>query len=106
MVTIINYNSGEIELKSDQGPQIRLDHQQANRLVLAARMRNVEPFIEKLAELIGEATLVKEISAQLHAAEGSDRWNLKEKFARLHTIVPGIEIENPDGIFETVTFSN
>ncbi len=102
MVRIINYNSGELEITDGAGASVRLGHKQAHRLVLAARMHNVEPFLEKLDTLIPSETLVQQITALLQGADGSERWNLKEKFARLHTLAPGYEVQDPDGIMETV----
>ncbi len=102
MLKITNYNSGELEISDQAGRCIRLNQDQSNRLILAARMHNVEPFIQKLPQLVPDIHLATEIKSLLINVDGSDRWNLKEKFARLHTVVAGHPIENPESIQETV----
>lgn len=102
MLSLINYNSGELEISDDAGNSVRLSHQEANRLVMAARMHAVEPFIEKLPQLIPNDTLVQLIMQLIQTAQGSERWNLKERFARLNTVTPGITVVNPNEVSETV----
>lgn len=105
MVSITNYNSGELEIAADGAAAIHLSRDQANRLILAARMHAVEPFLQKLSTLIPDEGLVSTLTKILGSAEGSERWNLKEKFARLHTVAPGYTAENPQQVLETVQLS-
>lgn len=103
MVTITNYDSGEL-LISDQTVSLRLDREPANRLVMAARMHTVAEFLEKLPGLLSEEKLLQQIQMAFEGKSSSERWNLKEKFARLRTAVKGYGSKNPDQVVETMTF--
>ncbi len=101
-MTITNFDSGEIELASGTGPSMRLDREHANRLVMAARMHSVAEFLEKLPALISDEALQAEIAGSFEGKTSSQRWALKEKFARLRTAVKGYESPSPESVVETV----
>jgi len=104
-MTITNFESGEVEIASDQGVKLRLAREAANRLIMMARMHTVAEFLEKLPSFIGDPKLLEEIQKAFRvAASSSDQWNLKEKFARLVTLTKGYESKNPTGILETISF--
>lgn len=102
MVQMTNYNSGELEIAAGDAQRVRLDKSQANRLILAARMHGVDSFLQKLPQLIPDPALAATLSTLLQEAQGTERWNLKEKFARLQTIAPDYQSDSPDAITETV----
>lgn len=104
MVTLTNYSSGELVISDETGRSLRLSRDQANRLIMTARMRTTEDLIEKLPSLMTDETLVKKILGIFEGKNSSERWFLKEKFARLTTLIKGYEPENPGEILETVTF--
>jgi hypothetical protein len=101
-MTITNYESGEIEISNEQGLICRLDRDQANRLVMAARMHSVAEFLEQLPTLLVDEPLRKEISKFFEEKTSSQRWTLKEKFARLRTAVKGYEAKAPEQVVETI----
>jgi len=88
VITITNFGSGEIEISDDEGHSIKLDRESGNRLVMVGRMHTVAEFVEKLPALITEPALLKALlQAFQKASTSTDKWNLKEKFARLQTLV-------------------
>ena len=67
---------------------------------MTARMHTVAEFIEKLPTLISDEALLKKILITFDGKTSSDRWNLKEKFARLQTLTKGYVPKNPGEIVE------
>lgn len=102
MVTLTSYNSGAVLIADEANAQVHLPQAAANRLIMTARMKTVEAFVEKLPTLIPHEELTQTIRDLIETAQGSERWNLKEKFARLPTIVAGHPIEQPDAIKEVI----
>jgi len=102
MLRIINYNSGDLELVTD-GATVRIEREAANRFVMAARMHTIESFLTKLPKLIANKEIVALIIDLIETADGSARWNVKETFARLHTVVPGHAPERPDEVCEEIS---
>ena len=85
-LTLTNYHSGELCLSSDS-TNLRLSRGEATRLIMLARMHGVVDFLEKLPKLVPQADLLKEILSSFETAKTStEKWNLKEKFARLQTL--------------------
>lgn len=95
MVTLTNYGSGEMLIADDAGVSLRLSQDQANRLIMTARMHTVAEFLEKLPELLAAPGLLKAVQATFDGKSSSERWMLKEKFARLQTLVRGYRPKNP-----------
>lgn len=87
MVTLTCYNSGAVTISDGEDRQVHLGHEAANRLIMAARMKSVDGFVEKLPALISDTAIARAISETIQRAEGSDRWNLKEKLARFHDLI-------------------
>lgn len=105
MITLINYSSGEVEIKDDEGHSLRLHREASNRLIMTGRMHTIVEFVEKIPTLITNEPLLKQIiSAFEKTTTSSERWNLKEKFARLTTLTKGYDPKNPDEVFEKVSF--
>lgn len=103
MVTITNYGSGEVQIEDDQGHRLRLDRETGNRLVMTGRMHTVAEFVEKLPSFVTEPDLLASILAYFEkAANASEKWNLKEKFARLGTLTKGYEPKNPLEVVEEI----
>lgn len=102
MVLITNHESGEIVLTNDAGHSLRLVYEVANRLVMMARMHTVVEFRQKLPGLISDESLLNEIKTAFEGRTSSERWNVKEKFARLQTVVKGHEIKNSNRVVEEV----
>lgn len=102
MITITNYNSGEVLVSEEGGPSVRLSRDASNRLIMMGRMHTVDEFIEKLSSLIPDETLVASIRKAFEGKTSTERWNHKEKFARLQTLSKGFEPKNPDQVWETV----
>ena len=103
MITITNFGSGEVQISDGEGHSIKLDREAGNRLVMVGRMQTVAEFIEKLPTLISDDNLLKGILSAFEGKNSSERWNLKEKFARLDTLAKGYEPKNPDQVVEVVT---
>ncbi len=107
MITITNFGSGEVQIADDQGHSLKLDRDAGNRLVMAGRMHTVAEFVEKLPTLITDKDLLQGILQSFQIAPtSSDRWNLKEKFARLTTLAKGYEAKNPSEVIEFVRVGN
>lgn len=105
-MTITNFGSGEIQIDDREGHTLKLDREASNRLVMMGRMHTVAEFVEKLPTLISEGTLLKSLLECFDkAGTSTEKWNLKEKFARLTTLAKGYEPKNSSEIVETVTFS-
>jgi hypothetical protein len=103
-MTIANFGSGEVEVSDDRGHRVRLDREAANRLVMAGRMHTVAEFVEKLHVLLPSPEIAAHLRETFEKAPTStDRWNLKEKFARLRTLAKGYESSNPGEVVETVS---
>lgn len=84
-----NYSSGELEILDQAGHALRLDREASNRLIMMARMHTVAEFVEKLPQLIHEEFLQKKLLELFEKGTKTQRWNLKEKFARLNTLTKG-----------------
>lgn len=102
-VTLTNYASGELLISSTDGPSLRLDREAANRLIMHARMHTVAEFIEGLSQLIEHPEIVRSLGKAFDGAQNpSDRWNLKEKIARLHTLARGYPSGDPGAVIERI----
>lgn len=102
MLTLTCYNSGALTISDGTHETVHLSHQAANRFIMAARMKGIEDFVHKLPSLIDQQGIVHSLTGLLHEAQGTQRWNLKEKIARLHTVVPGYPVAEPEQIKEVV----
>jgi hypothetical protein len=102
MITLTNFGSGELWVVDDGGVSLRLSHDQANRLIMTARMHTVVDFIERLPALVTDEKLLEKILTTFEGKTSSERWNLKEKFARLGTLAKGYVPKNPVEIVEIV----
>ena len=101
-----NFGSGEIDIADDQGHSLRLDREAANRLVMAGRMHTVAEFVEKIPTLIPDSSLSRSILDVFEKARtSSEKWSLKEKFARLTTLAKGYEPKEPSAILEKVVMN-
>ena len=87
MITLTNYSSGELLIANGAGPAVRLSRESAHRLILHARMHSVDEFLAALPRLIADTEVVNQLQTLFASLQGrSDRWNFKEKFARLQTL--------------------
>ncbi len=104
-IRISNFISGELLIEGENGASVRLNRDQAHRLILAARMQPVPRFLEKLSLLIPDDTLARAIQTRFEVSTASSEcWGLKEKLARLQTLSRDYEPNDPDGLVETVLF--
>jgi hypothetical protein len=104
MITLTNYNSGRLVISFNDGESLQLTRDQANRLIMAARMHSVDDFIVKLPTLMSSQDLATSISAEFNDKTSTERWTLKEKFARLGTIIKGFELKEPESVVEEISF--
>jgi hypothetical protein len=103
-MTIANFGSGEVEITDAGGHRVRLDREAANRLVMAGRMHTVAEFVEKLPVLLPSPEIAAVLREAFEKAPTStDKWNLKEKFARLRTLAKGYQPADPGEVVETVS---
>lgn len=103
-MTITNFGSGELVIQAADGRSARLTRDEANRLILLARMHTVAEFVEKLPAFIADRNLLEGVMQSFQkAASSTEKWNLKEKFARLTTLAKGYEPKSPSEVLETVT---
>ena len=102
MLILTNFDSGELEIADTAGPRLRLTQDQAHRLVMAARMHTIDAFVAKLPNLIADAALVEKITRLFSQTQGSEQWNLKERFARLRTVSRDYRSPQPEAVFERV----
>jgi hypothetical protein len=103
MITLTNFSSGELLIAITE-TSIRLTREQANRLILFARMHTVDQFIAELPQLIPNLPLARSIAILFESAQSSSqRWGLKEKFARLITLAKGYQPKNQAEVAEVVT---
>lgn len=103
MMTITNFGSGEIQIEDDGGHRLKLNRDSANRLIMAGRMHTVAEFVEKLPALVPDPALVEILRRSFEtAATSTDKWNLKEKFARLGTLAKGYVPKDPAEVVETI----
>ncbi|MBI3541067.1 MAG: hypothetical protein HY073_02880 [Deltaproteobacteria bacterium] len=102
MMKLTNFESGELLIEDGEGQSARLTRDQANRLIMMARMHTVAEFIEKLASLISHEGLVQKISHSFEGRESTERWNIKEKFARLGTLAKDYQALHPEKIAEVI----
>lgn len=105
MITLTNYSSGELVLTASDGAT-KLSRDQANRLILHARMHTVEEFVQAFGDLIPDREIARVIQTTFEKAKNSsERWNLKEKFARLHTLSKGYEpMAGDEKVVEKIEF--
>lgn len=103
MVTLTNYSSGELEIADGAGHALRLDRETANRLIMHARMHAVAEFVERLPSLVGDSALVGSILEGFEKMSSTDRWNLKEKFARLRTLAKDYQPARGNEMVEEVS---
>ena len=102
-MTITNFGSGEIEMADGNGHKSRLNREAANRLVMAGRMHTVAEFVEKLPLLLPDPVFAAAVREAFEKAPtSSDKWNLKEKFARLGTLTKEYLPKNPTEVVESV----
>ncbi|MBI2082389.1 MAG: hypothetical protein HYT76_02355 [Deltaproteobacteria bacterium] len=102
-MTLTNYESGDVLITNGSGTSIRLAREFANRLILYARMHGIDDFYQHLPELISHPELVQSIRSLFDQAKtASERWNLKEKFARLSTLAKSYVSKNPGEVMEVV----
>ncbi len=102
MIVITNYNSGEVQISDDQGHQLMLSRERANSLIMSARMHTIDEFLQALPGFITDADLLRGIQSAFDRPTSTERWNAKEKFARLRTLVPGYESKGMIEVVETV----
>lgn len=105
MITLTNFTSGGLLIADDSSNSLRLSRDQANRLILTARMHTIQEFVAKLSGLIENDALRQQILALFDRPDSSGRWNLKEQFARLQTLAKGYEPEGPEKVVEVVEFA-
>ena len=85
-IALINYASGELEISptapSDQtGGSLRLSRDQANRLIMLARMHSVAEFVEELPKFLKDPQTLEAIRGHFGRLQTpTDRWNFKESF--------------------------
>lgn len=102
MITLTNFESGELLIVDGGGDSVRLTRDQANRLIMMARMHTVSEFIEKLLQLIPQEKLVQKIRQSFEGKGSTERWNIKEKFARLGTLAKDYHSQNPTKVAEVI----
>lgn len=101
-MNIVNYESGEVVLE-EGSESARLPRETSNRLILMARMHTVPEFVELLPSFIKSENLLKSIQQKFATSQNStERWNLKEKFARLTTLTKGYQSKTPEAVLEKV----
>ncbi len=103
-IQLINFDSGELEIVANDLHTLRLVRDQANRLIMAARMHTVDEFLEKLPFLLPVGDLLQTISHSFEGKTSTERWNLKEKFARLRTSTKDYVSSAPHSIAEEISF--
>ncbi len=103
MITLTNDSSGELLIANGAGPSVRLSREAATRLILHARMHNVADFLEALPQLIAATEIVNQLRTLFASLQTpSDRWNFKEKFARLQTLSKEHQPKSPPEVVETI----
>ena len=102
MITVTNFQSGELKIDGDAGPSLRLSREAASRLIMSARMHSVAHFVQKLPQLITEPVLLQNLLSLFEQAQGSARWNLKERFARLRTLTKDYQPSHPEQVVESI----
>lgn len=104
MIRLVNHDSGELSIEDGDGIPLRLSRDQTNRLIMMARMHTTEEFLEKLPTLILNEALQEKIRHRFQGKSSTERWNLKEKFARLTTLTKGYESKDPKAVLEKILF--
>jgi len=105
MLVITNYANGELEISTDSLPVVRMNQEQANRLILFARMHPVSDFVASLSRLMQDKQIAQAVLSCFELLKtSSERWNLKEKFARLRTVTSGFPSGSPDQVTEKIIF--
>lgn len=104
-ITLTNYGSGELLIADDQGHSVQLNRETAHRVILSARMHSISDFFQQMPHLISDQEIVRALLEELGKAKTStERWNLKEKFARLSTLTKDHVPKNPSEIVEKVPY--
>ncbi len=104
MITLTNDSSGELLIANGAGPSVRLSREAATRLILHARMHSVADFVAGLPKLISDPEIIRSIAAAFETAPtSSERWNLKEKFARLRTLTKDYSLKGEIKIVEKIS---
>lgn len=66
-------------------------------------MHTVEEFVAQLPKLLSDHKIVSQMRDFFDkATTSSERWNIKEKFARLVTMVKGYQPSHPDKVIEEI----
>jgi hypothetical protein len=105
MITMTNYASGTVNIAHENGLSLLLTRDQAHRLIMAARMHSPDDFIPKIESLVQEPQLARSILNIFEEKTASERWTLKEKFARLHSVAKGFIPDNPKEVIEVIEFT-
>ena len=85
-----------------EGQTHKLTRDQAHRLIMAARMHGPQDFIEKIPNLISDSGFSQTILTKFEGKNATEKWNLKEKFARLHTATKDYVSNNPGEVIEVI----
>lgn len=93
---LISYVSGEVTIATSDGVLTRLPRERAYRLVMHARMHDVDEFVAALPGLVDDAATSAALAARFATlATSSERWAFKESFARLHTLARAAPAGDP-----------
>ena len=81
-----NYSNGEVEISDGSGHVLRLPRERANSLIMSARMHTVDEFLQSLPSFLTDTELLHAVQSTFDHPTSTERWNAKEKFARLRTL--------------------
>ncbi|MBI2982404.1 MAG: hypothetical protein HYY44_09000 [Deltaproteobacteria bacterium] len=105
-ITLTNYSSGELLIADDQGHSIRLNRETAHRVILSARMHSIGEFFKQVPQLIPQQEIVRSLLDEVDKRKSpTERWNLKEKFARLSTLAKDYAPTTLSEIVEKVSWN-
>lgn len=105
-ITLTNYDSGELLISDEEGNIVSIPREAAYRIILAARMHSVADFFRQLPKMLPNPVITGKILAELEKTKTqTERWNLKEKFARLTTLAKGYEPKTPSRISEKIPWN-
>lgn len=85
-IILTNYSNGEVEISDGSSQPLRLPRERANSLIMSARMHTVDEFLQALPAFIPDAVLLQALQSVFDRPTSTERWNAKEKFARLRTL--------------------
>ncbi len=102
MVQLINHTNGELAITDDAGHTLWLPRERANSLIMSARMHTIDEFLQALPGLIADADLLREIQSAFDRPTSTERWNAKEKFARLRTLTSNYSFQGTPEVVETI----